>query len=75
MALSLNSLNVLQPVYTDSLILSLTGATGNTCYYQCKLYIANTLVDTFNYFAKPLSPYSVDINVSTLLQPYFESSV
>jgi len=69
------SLNVLQPVYQDNLILSISGSTGNTCYYQVKLYIANTLVDTFNYPAKPTSPYSADINMSTLLAPYFTSSV
>lgn len=75
MAVSLNSLNVLQPVYTDNLQLSISGATGNTCYYQLKLYIAGILQDTFNYPASPTSPYTADINVSTLLQSYFESSV
>lgn len=74
--LTLSTIPDIYPVYTDNLILNVKDSTaGNNYYYKADVYINDVLEDSFSYPANPLTPFDADINLSTIISPYIESSV
>lgn len=70
-----SELPAISPVYNDNLILTISGASGNTMYYAVTLVVNSITGDTFSYPAAPTSPFTANLNLSPLLATYFTSNV
>ena len=75
MALTLSTLFPIYPVYNQDLIWTAKESTAtNNSSYAISVYMNGLLQDSFKYFASPLN-YDCTVNLSTILQLYFTSSV
>lgn len=75
MSLTLSTLPNIYPVYNDDLELTATESTADANFvYNFTISLNGTVIDSFNYFADPIS-FDATINLNHILAPHFESSV